>query len=82
MQNITIHIEYFALFRAAAQRTNETMSTHLVNLIDLFEFLKSKYQFPLNRESVLVAVNESYAAWESKIQDGDRIVFLPPMAGG
>jgi len=29
-----------------------------------------------------VAVNEEFAAWDRPLADGDRVVFIPPVAGG
>jgi MoaE-MoaD fusion protein len=29
-----------------------------------------------------VAVNQSYAAWESEVGEGDAVAFIPPVAGG
>jgi len=29
-----------------------------------------------------VAVNEEFAAWDRELADGDRVVFIPPVAGG
>jgi molybdopterin synthase sulfur carrier subunit len=29
-----------------------------------------------------VAVNEEFAAWDQPLAGGDRVVFIPPVAGG
>ncbi|HEX7708331.1 MAG TPA: MoaD/ThiS family protein [Thermoanaerobaculia bacterium] len=34
------------------------------------------------REPPLVAVNESYAGPTTRLQDGDDLAFIPPVAGG
>lgn len=37
----------------------------------------------LKREPHLkVAVNQSWAEWDSPLQDGDEVAFLPPVSGG
>lgn len=36
----------------------------------------------LNLRGCMVAVNETYAAPEHLLQDGDEVAFLPPVAGG
>ena len=34
------------------------------------------------RPSLLVAVNEVYAAWDQELSVGDEIAFIPPVSGG
>ncbi len=34
------------------------------------------------RGSVVVAVNQGLAGWESRLSDGDEVAFLPPVSGG
>lgn len=34
------------------------------------------------RRRVMVAVNESYGAWEQSLADGDEVAFIPPVSGG
>jgi len=29
-----------------------------------------------------VAVNEEFSDWQRPLEDGDRVVFIPPVAGG
>lgn len=36
----------------------------------------------LSEESVRVAVNRSYASWDARLQEGDEVAFIPPVAGG
>jgi molybdopterin synthase sulfur carrier subunit len=41
--------------------------------------------FPLlapRRTSLAVSVNRSYASFETALQDGDELVFIPPVSGG
>ena len=39
-------------------------------------------QHGLNLSGCMVAVNETYAAPEQVVKDGDEVAFLPPVAGG
>jgi molybdopterin converting factor subunit 1 len=34
------------------------------------------------RASLAVAVNRVYADFETELQDGDEVVFIPPVSGG
>jgi molybdopterin converting factor subunit 1 len=46
------------------------------SLRDEFPALEAYHEPPL------VAVNESYAAATTQLQDGDDLAFIPPVAGG
>jgi molybdopterin synthase sulfur carrier subunit len=35
-----------------------------------------------HRASVAVAVNEEFARFSTRVQDGDVVAFLPPVSGG
>lgn len=39
-------------------------------------------QHGLNLKGCMVAVNETYAAPDTALKDGDEVAFLPPVAGG
>ena len=81
-ENLEIEVEYFAIFRALAKKNGEALTVERADLPALYESLKSRYGFPLERASVHVAVNDSYAAWDTVLRAGDRVVFSPPVAGG
>jgi len=34
------------------------------------------------RKSTMFAINESYVPAETKLNDGDRVAFIPPVSGG
>ena len=77
-----IEVEYFAIFRALAKKNGEALTVKETPLPALYESLKARYGFPLEQASVHVAVNDSYAAWDTVLRAGDRVVFIPPVAGG
>ena len=33
-------------------------------------------------EHLLVAVNKCYAAWDTRLSDGDVVAMIPPVSGG
>ena len=38
--------------------------------------------FALPAEGIKVAINDDFAAWDAPLEDGVRVVFIPPFAGG
>ena len=83
-KSATVTVEYFALFRSLARKSSETLAFEEVpgSASDLFEEVRTRYAFPLGRESVQVAVNDEFASWDVALRPGDRIAFLPPASGG
>lgn len=79
---VTVRIEYFALFRSHAKASSEEITTSSGNVMGLYEMLREKYRFPLDRDSVHAVVNEEYADWDRELRSGDTVVFMPPISGG
>lgn len=77
-----VKIEYFAQFRSCARISSEVIFTVSISVLELFDLLREKYRFPLDMNSVGAVVNEDYADWNSMLQNGDRVVFIPPISGG
>jgi len=77
-----LKIQYYALMREQAGRSDETLETTASTPADLYSELKARYGFTLSREQLKVAVNSEFAAWSHKLAAGDSVVFIPPVAGG
>lgn len=77
-----VTIEYFAVFRAQAKCTSEDVPFDGASLVALYESAKARHGFALTRDSVHVAVNDAYASWDTVLNPGDRVVFIPPVSGG
>jgi molybdopterin-guanine dinucleotide biosynthesis protein A len=77
-----LKIQYFALMREQAGRSEETVETSAATPADLFSELNARYGFTLSREQLKVAVNSEFSEWTRRLSAGDAVVFIPPVAGG
>lgn len=77
-----IRVQYYALLREQAGRSEESIVTHARTPRELYEELKARYPFTLAPEMLRVAVNEEFGDWSQPLAEGDAIVFIPPVAGG
>ncbi len=78
----TFRIQYFALLREQAGRSEERVTTAASTPAELYAELKARHPFKLGRDQLRVAVNAEFRDWESALADGDSVVFIPPVAGG
>lgn len=78
---ITVTIEYFAILREYAGVNQETLQTDAGTPAQLFVELEALYGFP-ELETMKVAINDEFDDWDAQLNDGDSIVFIPPVAGG
>lgn len=76
-----VQVEYFAILRERAGRAREQVDSGAATLAELFQELTARHAFP-QLASVKVAVNDEFADWQRPLCDGDRVVFIPPVAGG
>lgn len=79
---LQINIQYYALLREQAGRSSESLLTTAGTPRELYQELKGRYPFSLAAEMLRVAVNSEFGDWEQRLQDGDSVVFIPPVAGG
>lgn len=78
----SVNVKYFASLREAAGRDHETFETKSATYADLYGELAAKHAFPLPLKLIQVAVNDEFASLDSPVRAGDRVVFIPPVAGG
>ena len=50
--------------------------------IDLEKIIREKAGEKLNDVSLRIAINQKYQKEEIALQDGDEVVFIPPVQGG
>ena len=77
-----LKIQYYALMREQAGRSEETVETSATTPADLYAELAARYGFTLSPEQLKVAVNSEFSDWSRKLAANDAVVFIPPVAGG
>lgn len=78
-----IHIQYFAQLRELAGKNQESLAIEAgLPAASLYLDLAERYHFPLQLKDIRVAVNSEFVEAYRSLQDGDQVVFIPPVAGG
>ena len=79
---IQVTARYFAAFREKAGLEHERVATPSRTAAQLFAELSSRHGFLDPVERCKLAVNGVIAGWEAELNEGDEILFFPPVAGG
>jgi len=77
-----IRVQYYALLREQAGRSDELLNTRSRTPRELYAELRARYPFTLPAEMLRVAVNAEFGEWTQPLKAGDAVVFIPPVAGG
>jgi molybdopterin converting factor subunit 1 len=77
-----VTLQYFALLREQAGCSEEQIATSAATPAELYEQVRERHGFTLPRSMLRVAVNDEFRDWTSPLQANDRVVFIPPVAGG
>lgn len=77
-----IRVQYYAILREQAGRSDETLDTRSRTPRELYEELAARYRFTLPADLLRVAINAEFGEWSQPLQAGDSVVFIPPVAGG
>lgn len=77
-----LDIQYYAIFREQRGQSNEKIETSAANAKALYKELATQHNFSMPIESLKVVINEEFSEWDSALNDGDTVVFIPPVAGG
>ena len=78
----TLHIKYYAALREQRGLSQEQYVTESANPSELYQELSERFSLSVHPQLLRPAINDRFAAWESPLQDGDKIIFIPPVAGG
>ena len=77
-----IQVEYFALFREMAGCDKELVETNAADASALYQEIRERHALTLEPGRIKVAINDEFSDWDTALADGDRVVFIPPVAGG
>lgn len=79
-----IRIRYFASFREVTGKGEERLEVpEGASVAEARALLLERYpRLQGIMERSLCAVNRSYVAPETRLHEGDELVFIPPMGGG
>lgn len=78
----TITLQYFAVLREQAGCSEERLTTAAATPAELYEEVCARHGFTLPLALLRVAVNEEFREWSTPLVANDRVVFIPPVAGG
>jgi molybdopterin converting factor subunit 1 len=78
----TIEVNWFAAYREATGLASEAITTRAETVSQLFAEMQEKHPALEFFSAALLAINDEMADWECVVQEGDRVLFFPPVAGG
>ena len=82
MRSMKVRLLCFAVLRDVVG-TGERELGEGTTAGDVWQSLRHSYtKLAAYTQPPLVAINESYAAADAVLEDGDELAFIPPVAGG
>lgn len=79
---MSYRVLYFASLRDRAGREEETVAASAADVSALYAELRRRHGFTMSQDKLRVAVNGEFAGWNRSLEDGDEVVFIPPVSGG
>ena len=79
---IGVTARYFAVFREQAGTNRETLTTRATTAAELFAEVSDRHGLADPMTRCKVAVNDELASWDRTLEEGDVVLFFPPVAGG
>ena len=77
-----IHIRFFAVLREQAGCGVLDVETSAHSPAELYAELQQKHALTFPVSLLRVSLNERYVEMTTRLAPGDRVVFIPPVAGG
>ena len=79
---ISVAVQYFAILREQRGLAQEKIATTAGTAEALYDEWKQRHGVTLPAARIRAAVNDEFVSAAAPLRDGDRIVFIPPVAGG
>ena len=80
--SIKIQVIYFAKLRELTGLDEETFSMKQGNKPnDVLASINKRHEIDVGI-NFKIAVNDEFSNWDIELNDGDRLVFIPPVTGG
>jgi len=80
--SIKIQVIYFAILRELTGLDKETFSIKQGNKPgDILTSINERHEIDLGI-NFKIAVNDEFSDWDIELNEGDRLVFIPPVTGG
>lgn len=77
-----LHVRFFAILREQAGCTLLKLESAAATPAALYAELQASHRLTFPAALLRVSVNERYADMATPLAAGDRVVFIPPVAGG
>ncbi len=78
----TIEIEYFAALREQRGLAHEVCPHTTQTAAEYYATLQAAHGLTVPPSTLRVACNDAFVDWDYAVQPGDRLAFIPPVAGG
>ena len=79
---MNVEAKYFAAFREQAGCAAEHVMTDAQTAGALYAELAERHGFADAMKRCKVAVNDELTSWDAPLNEGDTVLFFPPVAGG
>lgn len=77
-----ITVQFYASLRQQTKHANIQFASQAQTLRELFTELSEKYSLSINPQTLRYAKNDRLVPSSEIFEDGDTIVFIPPVSGG
>jgi molybdopterin converting factor small subunit len=77
-----VRVHFFAIFRESAGVATHQLRTSAKTTKELFVEMTREFPNLKAETAALVAINDLMVCWDHPLEDGDEVLFFPPVAGG
>ena len=79
---IKVNVQYFAVLREQRGLSEESVQTKEQTAGDLYDEIAQLNSLTFEKSLIRAAINDRFVDMSEQIVDGDKVVFIPPVAGG